>query len=138
MTSDQIADSVVAHLNATTAKPIQFEAVKPATVAEAEAESASYGVFVLPYAESEVPFDNGFTCKRERVVSIVVNGPINDLVDRAKAMEFSEFVRTALEGTEFDGYLWSGNETVSLYDAEVLRTKNKFLSLARATYFTIA
>ena len=134
MTSDELADHLAEHLGTIEEPIIEFQAVKPETVAEAQAERSDYGVFVIPYAESETPLDRGDMCNEERVVSVVVNGPLKT-VPRATALKFCEQLRNSLRESEFDGYRWAGNETVSIFDSAVLKEKNQFLSLFRATYF---
>ena len=137
MTSDELADYLVDHFNDLSDPIVAFQAIKPETVAEAQKERADYGVYVLPYEESETPLDRGDTCNEQRVVSVVVNGPLKT-VTRSTAMQFCEQLRRALRETTFNGYRWSGNETVSIFDANALKEKDQFLSLFRATYFTIA
>jgi hypothetical protein len=135
ITSDALADLVVTQLNAASSPPIAFTAEKPGSVADAQVEQEEFRVFVLPYSEAETPFDQGNTCRRELVVSLVVNGPIAGQINKRLSLEFALWVRTTLENSELGGYTWGGNETVSLYDVDALKTKNQFLSLARAAYF---
>jgi hypothetical protein len=136
MTSDQLADLVVAELNAIDDPPIAFQAVNPPEVPDPQAERNNFQVFVLPFDESESPINlSNDTCREERRVSIFVHGPIGS-VTRAKAIEFCEVLRSSLKGTRLGDYLWDGNETVSLFDADALKNKNQFLSLFRATYYT--
>jgi len=136
MTSDQLADSLVLHFNAISDPLIAFQAIKP-EVAEADKECSDFAVFVIPFGESEAAFDRGDTSREERVVSVVVNGPIGQ-VTKSIALAFCESLRRSLRETEFDGLRWSGNETVSVYDFDALNTKSQFLHLFRATYFTFA
>ncbi len=137
MTSNDLADYIVAHLNLLDDPLIEFQAINPETVAEASVEVHNFQVFVMPFEESEESIDRADTCREERVVSIVVNGPIGQ-VTKAIALQFAEQLRLSLRETEFEGYRWQGNETVSIYDADALKSKNQFLHLFRATYFTFA
>lgn len=137
MTSNDLADYLVAHLNLLDDPLIEFQAVNPETVAEASAEVHNFQVFVMPFEESEESIDRADTCREERIVSVVVNGPIGQ-VTKSLALQFAEQLRLSLRETEFEGYRWQGNETVSIYDADALKTKNQFLHLFRATYFTFA
>ena len=135
MTSDALADLVVATLNALVSPPLNFQAINPPEMATADAERSNFAVFAIPFSETESSFDRGNTCREDRVVSVVVNGPLDMNVTRAKALEFVEFLRLGLRGTELGGYLWADNETVSIFDTEALKTKNQFLSLFRASYY---
>lgn len=137
MTSNDLADYIVAHLNLLDDPIIEFQAVNPETVAEASKEIADFQVFVMPFEETEEAIDRADTCREERVVSVVVNGPIGQ-VTKSIALQFAEQLRLSLRETEFEGYRWQGNETVSVLDAEALKSKNQFLHLFRATYFTFA
>lgn len=139
MTADEIADQIVEVFNALTDQECRFAAEKPAVLATVEAERKDLGVFVVPKDEQEEEVgDRGFTCKRTRVVSVAVNGPLNDNFTLARYLKQVEALRQSLEGTEFDGYLWSGNETISLWDNEALRIRNRFLALFEATYYTFS
>jgi hypothetical protein len=40
--------------------------------------------------------------------------------------------------TDFDGYRWQGNETISLYDPIAIRERDHFLSVFRPEYFNFA
>lgn len=138
MTSDDLADLLVTHLNGLADKPITYQAVKPEEVAEADKERSDWGVFIVPYSEAEEAFDRGDTCREELVCSVVINGPVRGSVTREKGCELSRFLRFSLRETELGGYRWQENETVSLYDSDALKTKGQFLSLFRATYYDFA
>lgn len=139
MTSDALADLIVGQLNGLADKPIEYQAVNPPEVATVDAELTDYTVFVIPFSEAEEPTNlANETCREDRVVSVVVNGPIAGPITRATALALVEFLRNGLKGTELGGYLWDGNETVSLFDNEAVKTKNQFLSLFRATYYRFA
>jgi hypothetical protein len=137
MTSNDLADYIVVHLNLLVDPIIAFQATNPETIAEASKEVADFQVFVMPFEESEESIDRADTCREERVVSVVVNGPIGQ-VTKAIALQFAEELRYSLRETEFEGYRWQGNETVSVLDADALKTKGQFLHLFRATYYTFA
>jgi hypothetical protein len=137
MTSDEIADRMVEHLNALEEPLIAFQAVNPPEIGEADKERSDYAVFVIPNAERETPFDRGDTCDERRVLSIIVNGPIRGNVTKRIAMQFGEQLRRSLRETEFEGYRWAGNETTTLVDYAALKTKNQFLSRFDAEYFAL-
>lgn len=139
MTADEIADEIVAVFNALTDQEFTFAAGKPAVLAIVEAERNDFGVFVVAKDEQEESFgerDDG--CKRTRIVSVAVNGPIRDQFTLSKYLKQFEALRESLEGTEFSGYRWDRNEVVSLWDNEALRVRNRFLALFEATYYTFS
>ena len=137
MTADEIADELVTHFNAISDPLIAFQAIVPDDVEDIEKERTDFVVFVVPTGESEEPFDRGDTCNEERVISVVVSGPIKTVTKRL-AMQFGEQLRRSLRETEFQGYRWSGNETTTLIDYNALKTKGQFLSRFDATYFALA
>lgn len=139
MTADEIADEIVAVFNALTAQEFTFSAEKPAVLAVVEAERNDLGVFVVAKDEQEEAFgehDDG--CKRTRIVSVAVNGPIRDQFTLSKYLKQFEALRESLEGTEFSGYRWDRNEVITLWDNEALRIRNRFLALFEATYYTFS
>lgn len=139
MTADEIADEIVAVFNALTAQEFTFTAEKPVVLATVEAERNDFGVFVVAKDEQEEAFgerDDG--CKRTRIVSVAVNGPIRDQFTLSKCLKQFEALRESLEGTEFSGYRWDHNEVISLWDNEALRVRNRFLALFETTYYTFS
>ncbi len=141
MTADEIADQIVGVFNALTGQEFVFTAEKPVVLATVEAERKDFGVFVVAKDEQEEAFgehDDG--CKRTRVVSIAVNGPIREgeAWTLAKYLTQFEALRIALEGTEFSGYRWDRNEVISLWDREALHVRNRFMALFEATYYTFS
>lgn len=138
MTADDLADLLVIHFNGLAAPPIAFQAVKPVEVAEAEKERSDWAVFVVPFGESEEPFDRADACREEYICSVIINGPVKASLTRAKGSEFCKFLRDGLRETTLGGLRWDGNETVSLWDVDALKTKSQFLSLFRATYYQFA
>ena len=141
MTADQIADEIVAVFNALTGQQFVFTAEKPNDIIAVETERFDFGVYVIPKDEQEEAIgDQSDTCKRTRIVSIAVNGPIKvcEGWTLGKFAQQFEALRMALEGTEFSGYRWDRNEVVSLWDNDALRTRNRFLALFEATYCTFS
>jgi hypothetical protein len=135
MTSDLRADYLVTEFNAIADPAIAFTATNPPEVVDVESERADWAVFVQPFAESEEPQDRGDMSREELQVNVIVHGPLSATLTRAVALTFMKSLRDALRETEFEGYRWDGNETVSLFDFDALKTKKQFLSLFRATYF---
>ena len=139
MTADEIADQIVAVFNALTNQEFSFTAEKPVVLATVEAERSDCGVYVIAKDEQEEAIgDQGDTCKRTRIVSVAVNGPIRDQFTLAKYLKQCEALRQALEGTEFSGYRWDRNEVLSLWDREALHIRNRFLALFETTYYTFS
>lgn len=138
MTIDELADLVVAHLNALESKPIVYQAIKPEDTAEADAERESWGVFVVPFEKSLEPFDRGGTCREEIRLSIVVNGPVKGAANRAKGEELADFLGDSFRDTDLEDYSWDGNEIVLPYDTEALKTKKQFLHVFRPKFFRFA
>lgn len=139
MTADEIADAIVEVFNALTDQQFTFKAEKPAEVAAVEQELTELGVFVIPKDEQEEAIgDLSDTCRRTRIVSVALNGPIRS--DRTLAMycKQHEALRESLEGTTFSNYRWDKNEVQSLWDHEALRLKKRFLALFEATYYTFS
>ena len=134
-TSDDLAENLVAHFNAATLA-LKCPAEKPPVVPDFEKETAtSFRIYLVPYSESEEAFDQGDTCREELHVSVVVHGPLSATVSRARALELVKSARLSLRETEFDGFRWFRNETLTLLDREALRTKNTLLSSFRALYY---
>jgi hypothetical protein len=139
MTSDQLADDIVAHLNAIESPIVEFQAVNPAEVGEHLKEKRNdFAVFVIADSESETPLDRGDTCDERRTVAVIINGPIRGNMTKQTALRFGEQLRLALRETEFDGYIWAGNETTTLIDYAALKENRQFLSRFAATYFNVA
>ncbi len=134
MTSDEIADGIVAIFNEIDEPVINFAAENPPETADVETERGEYLVYAIPYDESETPQDQADMCERLRTVSVAVTGPIDETHTRKLAMQLVEQLRLSLQETEIGRYHWDGNETVGLWDSEALKTKRQFLSLFRATY----
>ncbi len=136
MTADELAQAL-AEFYAETAEPlVAFDVEKPADVGVVDGEHETCQVFCVAKDEREEPVgDRGYTCKRVRVVSVAVNGRLDDERTLGKYLQLAEQLRTLLEGTEFGRYLWDGNETIVLWDAEAVRTRKRFLSLFEATYY---
>jgi hypothetical protein len=138
MTADELADHLVEHFNAISEPLIQFQAINPSEIGEADKERNNFAVFVIPNSENETPIgDRGDTCDERRIVSIIVNGPIRNVTKRI-AMQFGEQLRRSLYETKFEGYQWTGNEATTLVDYAALKSKSQFLSRFDATYFTFA
>lgn len=137
MTSDELADLVVEHFNALAGPVIEFQAVNPPEIGEADKERSDFGVFVIPNSETETAFDRGDTCDERRVLSVIVNGPIRGNMTRRLAMQFGEQLRRSLRETEFEGYRWARNETTTLVDYAALKSKNHFLSRFDTEYFAL-
>lgn len=135
MTSEDLAKLLAAHFTELDDKPIEFAARVTDDVSVADAERSDWAVFLVPFEESEEPFDRGDACREELVVSVVINGPAKQ-VGRAKGSELAKFLRNSLRETEFGGFDWAGNETALLYDADAFKTTGQFLSVFRATYYT--
>ncbi|MGD9632655.1 MAG: hypothetical protein AB7I57_18335 [Pirellulales bacterium] len=135
MHAEELAKKLATHFSALDEKPVGFQATAPLELAVADAERRDWGVFVVPFEESEEPLDRGDMCREELVVKVVVNGPTKQIT-RAKGIELSKFLRDSLRETEFDGFRWAGNETELLYDADAFKSSGQFLSVFRATYFT--
>lgn len=136
MTADEIADEIVTVFNELTDQQFTFAAEKPAVVSVVESERDSLGVFVIAKDEQEEAIgDAGWTCRRTRVVSVALNGPITAGDTLGKYLQQCESLRAALEGTEFHGYLWERNAVVSLWDQEALFYRNRFLALFEVTYW---
>jgi hypothetical protein len=136
MTSDELADDLVAHFNALDDKPIEFQAVNPPEEIDCEAERDDWRVFVWPFAEREQSLDRGDMCREELDVDVFVHGPTKTQIGKDKGMELVRFLRESLRETTFGGFRWDKNETVSgVFDAGVLRLKKQFLSTFRATFY---
>lgn len=136
MTADEIADEIVDVFNALEDQEFTFTAEKPVTVKAVDAELAELGVFVIAKDEQEEAIgDQGDTCKRTRVVSVAINGPVRSDRTLGKYLKQVEALRESLEGTVFGSYRWDMNETGSLWDYEALHSRNRFLALFEATYY---
>jgi hypothetical protein len=133
MTADEIALRMVATFNAIDEKTIQFQAHNVDDITVIFAERNDFGVFTFAKDEREEPFDSGDSCKRSRVIGVIVNGPITDQRKKAHYMKAVEQLRGALEGVNFDRMNWDGNETVSLVDVDALR-KGRFFAEFNANY----
>ncbi len=141
MTADEIADEIVNTFNALTAQLFSFTAEKPDDIGLVETERSDLGVYVVAKEEGEEAIgDMGNTCRRTRVVSIALNGPIktSEGDTLGKYLQQFEALRTALESTEFSSYRWDKNDVIVLWDADALRTRNRFLGLFEATYYNFA
>ena len=138
MTADELAEHVAATLNEIEEKLIQFRAEKPDDVETIDAERADFGVFCVGNGEREEAFDRGNTCRRERVVAIAANGPVRGPLTPSLYQKQMEQLRLALEGTEFEGYVWRQNEPILLYDRQALLTRKRFLAMFEATFETFS
>lgn len=139
MTTEDIADAVVERLAAIASKLVEFAVSNPPILPEYEAEESDESrVDVIPYAEEEESIAGDDTCKSRLTVTIVAAWPVAlPGRDRATSIAAVKQLRDALREHKVDRYRWQSCETVSLFDADVLRTKNRFLSVFRATYFDV-
>ncbi len=145
MNAEELADFVVMHLSeyfyaTTDVSPlIQFTPEKPATIGEAEAESQydSFRVFVTPYGESETKINRGDVCEEHLTVSVVINGPLDDTIDKTLALAFLKQIKRSFRRSAFENYLWRSNDTVTYYSPEAMQ-KGQFYSVFRAEYFGLA
>lgn len=139
MTSDDLADYVVAAFNDLEDQQFTFTAKKPEVVEEIEQDRSEFGVYVLAKNEGEEPLgDMGSTQRRTRVVSVVTTGRITSGNTIGDFLEQTQALREALEGTELGGYLHDRNEVLSVWDLDAARTQSRFLSLFEATYYTFS
>jgi hypothetical protein len=136
MTSEELCSELATHFNDLADKPIEYLASVPAETPTTVKETTDWQVLVVPFSESEESFDAGDTCREERVVSVIVTGPIRGTTTRDKGSELCKFLRDNLRETSFDGFRWAGNDTVSLYDTDALKTLNQFASLFQATFYS--
>jgi hypothetical protein len=134
MNADSVADFLVALYNGLDDKPVQFVAEKRASVAASADESQiAVGVFVVPYAEEETPIgDAADTMRLEATCSVVVNGKLT----RTKGLELVRALRLAHRETETaDGGRYAGLTVEVLYDVDAEKSRQRFLSVFRPTYF---
>lgn len=134
MTADDIADEIVTVFNAIAAPVFAFTAVNPADGPEVEREDQTTTVQVYGYSESEEPLDRGDVLQSDREINVVLTRTLDSSDTRKDCLDWLNQLKDALKETEFGGYRWRGNETVTLYDLDALVQQRQFLSLFRATY----
>lgn len=138
MTSEELCEHLATHFNGLANKPLEYRATKEDDIAVACAERSDWQVFLVPNSENEEPpLDGAGMCREELIPSVVVNGPCKS-VTRGKGIELQKFLRDSLKATEFEDYVWDGNEVNTLWDVEAFKKAKQFLSLFRPTYFTFA
>lgn len=152
-TSDDLADGVCAILNAFAGLDeaaadelgvelalVKFAAVVPDEVLEISLETCDgWSVYVVPFGESEETEDRGDACRETLQCDVYVHGPIDNTITRRIAVKFLKQLRGALRETlvgDAPSFRFEATETVSgIYDEDVLKSKQQFLSFFRATYF---
>lgn len=138
ITSEEIADGVVAVLNAIEEKLIAFEANNPPVVPDYEKERApGFRVHVVPFAEDDEALDHSDAANETLKVNVILQGPITQQLTRKLYLQAQKQMRIALREVDVADYAWQGNETASLFDADALRDRDEFLSVFRPTYYGI-
>lgn len=138
MTTEDIADGVVDRLAAISPMLIEVVVAKPEILPEYEAETADGSTLdVIPFEETEASVAGDDTCASRLTVTVVASWPIGAGRDRATSIAAMRQFRDSLREHSIGRYRWQSCETVSLFDADVLRLKNRFLSVFRATYFDV-
>jgi hypothetical protein len=135
MNADSVADFLVALYNGLDDKPVQFVAEKRASVvASADEIQIAVGVFVIPYSEDETPIDaHDDTMRLEATCSVVINGQLT----RSQGLGLVKFLRLAHRETETaDGGRYDGLTVEVLYDVEAEKSRRRFVSVFRPTYYT--
>lgn len=135
ISADDIADGVVTLLNGITTA-IQFTAVNPPTVPEIDREIEDATVQVYPFEETEAPGDRADMLRAERVVAVIVQAPLKTDRTRAHCIAWLNEIKDAFRELEISGYRWDGNTTDSLYDFDALKTKQQFLSVFKAKFYS--
>lgn len=137
-TTEDIADAVVALLTALPGKLVDCVVAKPDVIPEYENETDTVPrLDVIPYEEREESIAADDSCKSLLTVTIVASWPATGSNTRVQSIAAMRQFRDALRGHTVDRYRWQRCENVSLFDADVLRLKNRFLSVFRATYFDV-
>jgi hypothetical protein len=133
LTASDLATHVADTFNANVTREIAVQAVA-VDVVVVDSERADWSIQVAPFAETETPFDRADTCDETVTVVVVVEGPASGRTLGECLTFVKNQLRTALYETEFSGYRWHGNETLSIFDADAWDSKQRFLSTFRATY----
>lgn len=134
MTADEIADEVVDVLNTIASPTFAFVATNPPNGPDVERESAGTTVHVYPYSESETPQDRGDMVVADREVNVLLTRTLDANETRADCLAWLAELKDALRQTKFGGFVWRGNETLTLYDFDAWTQRRQFISLFRATY----
>lgn len=151
-TSEDLADAMAVVFNEIPKEELEFafEAVVPDDVAEVFTESGGWVVYVIPFSEGEESIDRGDTCREDLQVDVYVHGPLSPQITKRVGVRFMRRLRRALRQTRFSGvdaddddtpyeFIWDKVETVNgIYDADYLKTKNRFLAMFRASYYDFA
>jgi hypothetical protein len=136
MTSaSDIADGVVTMLNALTTD-IKFIAVKPDLLPELDRAVDAATVQVYPWEETEQSkTSSDAMLVLTRTVNVLAQCPATGKT-LADCLAWLNQLKEGFRGSRISGFAWDKNESASLYDFDAMKTKQQFLSIFRATYYS--
>jgi len=136
MTGEDIADGVVALLNAIAAPSQAFTAVNaenPNTAREVDGLT----VQVWPYALTEEEIDRAGGWQVTCEVQIIVQAPLTASRGRSEMMTLLTELREALRGSSVAGARHRSTEVLALWDGEAERNRKQYVGSMRASYEAI-
>lgn len=142
--AEQVAEGIVTLLNANgNALSIAFNAELALEEVEIARVGAGASVHVYPYDETEEALDRGDMVEATRTVSVVVQSPLHDAISRGACLIWLNEIKSLFREHEIEtvdeeddgSWRWQNNETVTLYDFDVMKEKRQFLSIFNAVFF---